>query len=72
MHCYFHLSNGLETIIDQEGIEVENFEEAHEQAREAVAEVLRDDEGASKDWQGWHIQVTDVTGTLLCKIDLIL
>ena len=70
MHCYFHLSNGKETVLDQEGIEVNNAEEAYTQAHEAVEEILGEDELEAKEWSGWHIQVTDVSGTLLYEIEL--
>jgi hypothetical protein len=70
MQCYFHLSNGSERILDAEGIEVADFEEARAQARLSVQEVLSDGVREITAWRGWFIEVAEVTGNVIFRIDL--
>jgi hypothetical protein len=42
MRCYFNLVSSHHTIIDNEGLEVADVDEARTFAREAVAEMVQD------------------------------
>jgi hypothetical protein len=70
MRCYFNLVNGHEKIIDQDGIEVRDIEQARVQALKAIDE-LREEDGASMgDWHDWSLEVTDASGTVFFSINL--
>lgn len=70
MRCYFNLVNGREKIIDQDGIEVRDIEQARVQALKAIDE-LREEDGASmSDWNDWSLEVTDSSGEVFFRISL--
>ena len=56
MHCYFNLVSSHQTIIDNEGIEVADADEAHAFAREAVAEMVQDGVAEIAHWRGWKLE----------------
>jgi hypothetical protein len=70
MKCYFNLVNGSERIIDQDGIEVRDIEQAHVQAVKAIAELREEDDATSSDWANWSLEVTDSFGNVLFSINL--
>ena len=53
MRCYFNLVSSHHTIIDNEGLEVADVEEARTFAREAVAEMVQDGVAEIAHWRGW-------------------
>ena len=70
MKYYFNLVNGNETIIDEEGIEVRDLDQALVQAMKAIEE-LRAEEGAEAEaWENWSLEVTDSSGTVLLSLAL--
>ena len=68
MRCYFNLVSSHHTIIDEEGLEVADMEEARTFAREAVAEMFRDGVAEIAHWRGWEIEARDASGTVLFTI----
>ena len=68
MRCYFNLVSSHRTIIDEEGLEVADMEEARTFAREAVAEVVQDGVAEIAHWRGWGIEVRDASGTVLFTV----
>src|SRR3982751_3668568 len=68
MHCYFNLVSTQETIVDDEGLEVANLDEACTLAREAVTEMIRDGVGELAHWRGWELQARDASGAVLFTI----
>jgi hypothetical protein len=70
MRCYFNLVNGHEKILDQDGIEVRNLEQAYTQALKAVEELRAEDDTSASDWADWSLEVTDSSGTVLFLINL--
>ena len=52
MHCYFNLVSSHKTILDGEGIEVADINEARGFAREAVAEMVQDGVAEIAHWPG--------------------
>ncbi len=70
MRCYFHLVNSHEEILDDEGIEVSNFEDAKAQALIAVVELRREYSDVIDDWSGWRLEIVCPEGRLLHSIPL--
>jgi len=70
MRCYFNLVNGSEKIVDRDGIEVRDIEQARVQAMNAVEELREEDESAATDWANWSLEVTDSAGNVLFSINL--
>lgn len=70
MRCYFNLVNGHEKIIDQDGIEVRDIEQARVQALKAIDELREEDGAAMSDWNDWNLEVTDASGTVFFSISL--
>ena len=67
MRCYF---NRAETIVDSEGVEVADLNEARGLALEAIAEMIQHNGGEIKDWHGWRLEAVDASGTVLFTIRL--
>jgi len=70
MRCYFHLVNGSEKIIDRDGIEVRDIEQARAQAQKAVEELREEDDTSASDWANWSLEVTDESGNVFFSINL--
>src|SRR6476469_4157550 len=70
MHCYFNLVSSHKTILDGEGIEVADINEARAFAREAVAEMVQDGVADCRDraLAGWEIETRDASGAVLFTI----
>ena len=68
MHCYFNLVSSHKTILDGEGIEVADINEARAFAREAVAEMVQDGVAEIAHWRGWEIETRDASGAVLFTI----
>ena len=56
MRCFFNLVSSHHTIIDEEGLEVADMEEAHAFAREAVTEMVQDGIAEIAHWRGWQME----------------
>lgn len=70
MRCYFNLVDGYERILDQDGIEVLDLDQARSQAVNAIEELLEEDGGMAGDWQKWSLEVTNEYGQILFSIPL--
>ena len=70
MRCYFNLVNSHESIIDHDGIQVSDLDEAREIARAAAQEMVQSGEVRIGDWQGWRMKVADNSGAALFTLDL--
>lgn len=70
LRCYFHLVNGLRSIRDRNGVEVDDVEDARQQAKSAVDELRQSGEVEETDWIGWTLEVVDETDNLLFFIKL--
>jgi hypothetical protein len=68
MRLFFHLTNGRDLILDEDGIEVADVEKARREAQETVEEL--NDEFDRRDWTGWYLEVTDPSGVVLIRISL--
>jgi hypothetical protein len=72
MRCFFHLVRDYEEMIDDEGVEVSDFESAKAQAVLAVKELQQETRGIVEDWGGWHLNVVNAEGYLLWSTPLSL
>ena len=68
MRCYFNLVSSHHTIIDNEGLEVADVDEARTFAREAVAEMVQDGVAEIAHWRGWELEARDASGTVLFTV----
>ena len=72
MRCYFHLVNGYDKILDDNGIEVLDFDAAKDQALTTINELKRLFGEETEDWSGWRLDIVDSDGCLLYSISLIM
>jgi hypothetical protein len=70
MRCFFHLLNGDDTILDDQGLEIADLHEAEVQALMAIQEVRQEMDSIDEDLMGWHLHVEDGSGTTLMSIPL--
>jgi hypothetical protein len=70
MRCYFNLVNGSEKILDPDGIEVRDLEQAYAQALKAIDELREEDDASAGEWSNWSLEVTDSAGSVLFHINL--
>ena len=68
MHCYFNLVSSHRTILDNEGIEVADADEAHAFARVAVVAMVQDGVAEIAHWRGWEVEARDASGTVLFTV----
>ncbi|MBZ6078368.1 DUF6894 family protein [Microvirga puerhi] len=70
MRCYFNLVDGHARILDHDGIEVLDLDQARVQALKAIEELLEEDGEMADDWRNWTLEVTNESGTILFSIPL--
>jgi len=70
MRCYFNLISDDETIIDDEGVEVRDLDQAWAQALKAIAELRAEAGGEMIEWDHWRLEATDPSGNVLFSIKL--
>jgi hypothetical protein len=67
VRIYFHLKSAQEILLDGEGVEVSDPQEARVQAARLIEE-LRPQE--AQYWSGWTLTATDAAGRVLFAVDL--
>ena len=70
MRCYFNLISDDETMIDDEGVEVRDLDQAWAQALKAIAELRAEAEGDLIEWDRWRLEAADSNGKVLFSIRL--
>jgi len=70
MRLYFHLQDGIETIRDEDGIEVPDVAVARGEALRAIQEVRRENAARLHDWGGWKLAGADGSGAVLFSLDV--
>ena len=70
MRWYFNLTDGIDSVHDNEGVEVSCPGEALLHACRAIEELSNDDSWASSEWQGWWLEIIDTSGQALQTIPL--
>jgi Domain of unknown function (DUF6894) len=68
MRLFFHLFDGAEVILDHEGVEVADLQEAQSAITYDVNELKR--EFPIEDRSGWRLNVADRAGVVLFSIPL--
>lgn len=62
MRCFFHLIGEKEAIIDDDGVIVDDLEQARREAIRSITELLEDSIESGADWSGWRIDICDQSG----------
>jgi subtilisin-like proprotein convertase family protein len=70
LRCYFNLVDGQQSIIDHDGVEVPDLEQARSIARATAMEMIRAGEARFGDGRGWRMEIADNSGATLFSIDL--
>ena len=70
MRCYFHLVNSHEEILDDEGVQVSDLEDAKAQALVAIDEIRKEAIQLGASWQGWRLEIADASGRVLASLSL--
>jgi hypothetical protein len=70
MRCYFHLVNSHEEILDDEGIEVSDLEDAKAQALLAIEDIREEAVEVGASWHGWRLEIVDPSGRVLASLSL--
>jgi hypothetical protein len=70
MRYYFNLVRAPDIITDQVGIELADFERARAHVLEALAELREEDCEPADNWDGWILEICDVSGDVVLTIDL--
>jgi hypothetical protein len=68
MPCFFHLMDGQESILDEEGLEVTDIQAVHAYALEATQELRQETGLCFDDWQGWQLIAADEGGEILLSV----
>ena len=67
---YFNLTDGDNRIRDEEGIVASSIQAAVVSALEAVEELRAQTPTSSNEWQGWRLEIVDVSGRAVQVIPL--
>ena len=70
MRCYFNLVEAHQTIVDDEGIEVDDLDEACVLALDTAVAMIQEGEVRIEDWRGWKLKAADASGATLFVIRL--
>ena len=70
MRCYFNLISDDETMVDDEGVEVRDLDQAWAQALKAIAELRAEAEGDLIEWDRWRLEAADSNGKVLFSVKL--
>lgn len=65
MLYYFNLTNGAETIPDDQGVEVFGRNLALLQALQTIEELRAEDLSSSYAWKGWWLEIIDEEGVIV-------
>jgi hypothetical protein len=66
---YFYLTNGIRTVIDADGLELENDQAMRLEAGEMISDLKKEAEITGADWKGWRVLVRDENGVEYFSID---
>jgi hypothetical protein len=68
MRLFFHLTNGTDLILDEDGLEVEHLDEVRNAIADDIEELKR--EFPAQDWSSWRLEVTDQIGAVVLSVAL--
>jgi hypothetical protein len=70
VRLHFHLTNDIEIIRDERGIEVKDLAHVRREALRAIAEVRAEDQASARDWSGWRLRIEDAAGRVVFSLTL--
>ena len=59
---FFNLTNGIRTVVDADGVQLEDEEAVRLEALEMVADLREESLITGTDWSGWRVIVRDENG----------
>ncbi len=59
---FFNLTNGIRTVVDADGVQLEDEEAVPLEALEMVADLREESHITGTDWSGWLVIVRDENG----------
>lgn len=59
---FFNLTNGIRTVVDADGVQLEDEEAVRLEALEMVADLREESHITDTDWSGWSVIVRDENG----------
>jgi len=59
---FFNLTNGIRTVVDADGVQLEDEEAVRLEALEMVADLREESHITVTDWSGWRVIVRDENG----------
>ena len=59
---FFNLTNGIRTVVDADGVQLEDEEAVRLEALEMVADLRKESHITGTDWSGWRVIVRDENG----------
>jgi len=70
MRCHFNLLDDRHTLVDDEGVEVADLDQARTLARDAIWEAIQEGDLNTRDCPGWWLEARDASGAVLFTIRL--
>ena len=65
---FFNLTNGIRTVVDADGVQLEDEEAVRLEALEMVADLREELHITGTDWSGWRVIVRDENGCECFKV----
>jgi hypothetical protein len=59
---FFNLTNGVRTVVDADGVQLQDEQAMRLEAVEMVAELRKESHLTGADWEGWRVIVHDENG----------
>ena len=59
---FFNLTNGIRTVVDADGVQLEDDQAMRLEAVEMVADLRKQSHITGADWSGWRVTVRDQNG----------
>jgi hypothetical protein len=69
MRIFFHLTNGQESILDEEGLEVPGLASAQQEALRTINEIRPEESAHVHEWTGWMLSVVSDAGAVILSVD---
>jgi hypothetical protein len=60
--CFFNLTNDIRTVVDADGVQLEDEEAMRLEAVEMVTDLREEAHITGMDWSGWRVIVRDENG----------
>jgi hypothetical protein len=70
MRIFFHLTNGHDSILDEEGLEVTELASAQREVLRTIDEIWQTDASQAHEWNGWILSVVSDAGAVILSLDL--